>query len=280
MVTLFHDMMHKELEVYVDNMIAKSKTEEEHVQVLKKLFMRLRKFQLKLNPAKCTFGVRSGKLLGFVVSARGIEIDPDKVRVIQELPPSRIQKEVRDLMYIATVEKDFQEGGPWKLIFDGASNAIGNRIGAVLVSPGGNYYPFNSKLDFDCTNNMAEYETCIMGIRAAIERKINVLEVYRDSALVIYQLKGEWETRDPKLVRYQKLVMELIEEFDSVTFSYLPRDENQMADAFATLASMFKVNKLEDMKPIQISIYEAPVATLTMKRERMITLGTMTYCDM
>ncbi|XP_040951572.1 uncharacterized protein [Gossypium hirsutum] len=51
--------------------------------------------------------------------------------------------------------------------------------------------------------------------------------------------------------------MELIKEFDSGTFSYLPRDENQMVDALTTLASMFKVNKLEDMKPIQISIYEA-----------------------
>ncbi|XP_012482848.2 uncharacterized protein LOC105797411 [Gossypium raimondii] len=372
----------KELEIYVDDMIAKSKTKEEHVLVLKKLFMRLRKFQLKLNPAKCTFGVRSGKLLGFVVSERGIEIDPDKVRVIQELPPPRTQKEVRgflgrlnyiaradatlprqtantdlaifensmgcvlgkhdetgrkeraiynlskkftecetryspieklccaliwttrrlrqymlyhttwliskldplkylmestalngrmarwqillsefdivyvnqkaakgsaiadflasraledyeplnfdfpneDLMYVATIEKYFQEGGPWKLNFDGASNAI----------------------------------ACIMGIRAAIERKIKVLKIYGDSALVIYQLKGEWETRDPKLVCYRKLVMELIEEFDSVTFSYRPRDENQMADALATLASMFRVNRLEDMKPIQISIYEAP----------------------
>ncbi|XP_040944203.1 uncharacterized protein [Gossypium hirsutum] len=105
---------------------------------------------------------------------------------------------------------------------------------------------------------MAEYEACIMGIRAAIERKIKVLEVYEDSALVIYKLKGEWETRDPKLVRYQNLVLELIEEFDSVTFCYLPRDENQMADALATLASMFKVNKPEDMKPIQTSIHEAP----------------------
>ena len=46
---------------------------------LKKLFERLRKFQLKLNPAKCTFGVTFGKLLGFVVNKKGIEIDPDKV---------------------------------------------------------------------------------------------------------------------------------------------------------------------------------------------------------
>ncbi|KAK5786933.1 hypothetical protein PVK06_041583 [Gossypium arboreum] len=96
MVTLFHDMMHKEIEVYVDDMIAKSRGEEEHVANLKKLFDRLRKFQLKLNPAKCTFGVTSGKLLGFIVSERGIEVDPDKIKAIQELPPPRTQKEVRD----------------------------------------------------------------------------------------------------------------------------------------------------------------------------------------
>ena len=79
MVTLFHDMMHKEIEVYVDDMIAKSRTEEDHVVNLQKLFERLRKFKLRLNPAKCTFGVRSGKLLGFVVSQKGIEVDLDKV---------------------------------------------------------------------------------------------------------------------------------------------------------------------------------------------------------
>jgi len=62
MVTLFHDMIHKEIEVYVDDMIAKSRFEE-HLVNLMKLFERLRKFKLKLNPAKCTFEVRSGKLL-------------------------------------------------------------------------------------------------------------------------------------------------------------------------------------------------------------------------
>ncbi|XP_016683915.2 uncharacterized protein [Gossypium hirsutum] len=97
-----------------------------------------------------------------------------------------------------------------------------------------------------------------MGIRAAIEWKIKVLEVFGDSALVIYQLKGEWETRDPKLISYRKLVLELIKEFEGISFCYLPRDENQMADALATLAFMIKVNRHEDMKPIQMSIYEDP----------------------
>lgn len=60
MVTRFHDMIHKEIERYVDDMIAKYHTEEEHLVNLQKLFERLRKFRLRLNPNKCTFGVRSG----------------------------------------------------------------------------------------------------------------------------------------------------------------------------------------------------------------------------
>jgi len=59
LVTLFHDMMHKEIEVYVDDMIAKSRSEEEHIFNLKKLFERLRKYELKLNPAKCKQNVLS-----------------------------------------------------------------------------------------------------------------------------------------------------------------------------------------------------------------------------
>ncbi|XP_017635769.1 uncharacterized protein LOC108477789 [Gossypium arboreum] len=114
---------------------------------------------------------------------------------------------------------------------------------------------------------MAEYEASIMGICAAIECKSKVLQAYGDSALVIYQLKGEWETRDPMFIEYRGLVMELIKEFDDITFCYLPRDENQMADALATLASMVKVNKQEDVKPIQMSIYEAPTYCYNIEEE-------------
>ena len=98
MVALFHDLMHKELEVYVDDMIAKSRVDEDHLLVLKNLFKRLRRFQLKLNPEKCTFGVTSGKLLGFVVSQRGVEVDLDKIKAIIDLPPPRTLKEVRGIL--------------------------------------------------------------------------------------------------------------------------------------------------------------------------------------
>ena len=92
MVALFHDMIHHEIEVYVDDMIARSQTEEEHLDHLQKLFDRLKLYKLRLNPNKCTFGVRSGKLLGFIVSDKGIQVDPAKVKAIQEMPAPRTEK--------------------------------------------------------------------------------------------------------------------------------------------------------------------------------------------
>ena len=72
MVALFHDMIHHEIEVYVYDMIARSQTEEEHLEHLEKLFERLKKYKQRLNLIECTFGVRFGKLLGFVVIGKGI----------------------------------------------------------------------------------------------------------------------------------------------------------------------------------------------------------------
>ena len=76
-------------------MIARSQIEEEHLVHLRNLFDRLKKYKLRLNPNKCTYGVRSRKLLGFVVSGKGIEVNPAKVKAIQEMPAPRTKKKVR-----------------------------------------------------------------------------------------------------------------------------------------------------------------------------------------
>ena len=73
------------------------------------------------------------------------------------------------------------------------------------------YIPFMARLGFDCINNMAEYEACTLGIQAEIDFKVKLLKVYGDSALVIHQLRGEWETRDHKLIPYQAYIWKLID---------------------------------------------------------------------
>ena len=115
-------------------------------------------------------------------------------------------------------EKTSEEDG-WKMYFDGASNALGCDVGTILMSPEGNHCPFTAKLSFECTNNVAEYEACVLGLQAIIEKKIKSLKVYDDSALVICQLNGEWETRDSKLVPYQEYRHLILSRFIMVTFN-------------------------------------------------------------
>jgi hypothetical protein len=84
---MFEAQIGRNMEVYVDDMLVKSLTSCDHVADLAEAFDTLRKYHMKLNPQKCAFGVDSGKFLGFMVSQRGIEANPDKVRAILEMPP-------------------------------------------------------------------------------------------------------------------------------------------------------------------------------------------------
>ena len=93
--TLLHDMIHKQIEVYVDDMMVKSSTREGHFGAMDKFLTRAKKYNLRLNPKKCVFRVTFGKLLGHIVSQKGIEVDPDKVKAIQEMSPPKNEKEVR-----------------------------------------------------------------------------------------------------------------------------------------------------------------------------------------
>ena len=88
-------MMHKEIEVYIDDMIAKSCIAKDHLVDLRKLFKRLVKYRLRLDPNKCVFGASSGKLLGFIVNQRGIKVDQAKVQAIRDMPTPQTEKRIR-----------------------------------------------------------------------------------------------------------------------------------------------------------------------------------------
>ncbi|XP_070031711.1 uncharacterized protein [Nicotiana tomentosiformis] len=124
----------------------------------------------------------------------------------------------------------------WKMYFDGAVNIKGVRIGAILISPIGQYYPATARLRFFCTNNMVEYEACIMGLKIALDLDVHELLVMGDSDLLIRQAQGEWETRDIKLIPYKQCVQDLSNRFKSIEFRYIPRFHNELADALATLS--------------------------------------------
>ncbi|CAA0841932.1 Unknown protein, partial [Striga hermonthica] len=94
---IFKDQLGRNMEVYVDDMLVKSKMEADHVGDLRETFQTLRKYGMKLNPAKCSFGVKAGKFLGYMVTKRGIEVNPEKVRAVVEMKPPASVKEVQIL---------------------------------------------------------------------------------------------------------------------------------------------------------------------------------------
>ena len=94
---MFAQQIGRNVQVYVDDLLVKSRREEDHLEDLKETFNTLRSYNMKLNPRKCAFGVTAGKFLGFMVSQRGIEANPDKIRAIMEMAPPRNVKEVQSL---------------------------------------------------------------------------------------------------------------------------------------------------------------------------------------
>ena len=94
---MFNKQIGRNMEIYVDDMLVKSKEELTHLDDLKETFTSLKKYQMKLNLSKCVFGVASGKFLGFMVSQRGIEANPEKVQAIINMASPRTVKEVQKL---------------------------------------------------------------------------------------------------------------------------------------------------------------------------------------
>ena len=94
---IFRPQIGRNVEVYVDDMLVKSLDEGKHLDDLQETFNTLRRYSMKLNPSKCTFGVASGKFLGFMVSHRGIKVNPEKIKAILDIKPPQNIKEVQFL---------------------------------------------------------------------------------------------------------------------------------------------------------------------------------------
>ncbi|KAL8125842.1 hypothetical protein AgCh_013223 [Apium graveolens] len=94
---IFKDLIGKTMEVYVDDMLVKSLVKTDHITHLREAFEVLRYHKMMLNPTKCAFGVGSGKFLGLMVSKRGIEANPDKIKAILDMEPPKTVKDVQKL---------------------------------------------------------------------------------------------------------------------------------------------------------------------------------------
>ncbi|GKV22033.1 hypothetical protein SLEP1_g31937 [Rubroshorea leprosula] len=387
--------------VYVDDIVVKSLKARDHLTDLEETFNNLRKNRMRLNPAKCIFGVESGKFLGFMVSRKGIEVNPEKIKAVAEMEPSKSMKDVQrltgrvaalhrfisksadkcllffkimrlaaqkdesgkqkkfawnsecqaafdelksylsspplltkaddgEILYLylgisdeaissvysiaekaalavvtlarklrsyfqshtiivltdqplrqisqkpecsgrlikwavelgefeitfqqrsairaqaladfivecTSAHSDFQfEVDSWILYVDGASRNKGSGAGAILLGPDGYRSEHTLKFNFDATNNMAEYETLLLGLQLATALKVEAIQIYSDSQLVVNQVNSICEVVDPIMIKYVALVAELKSKFQKFHLSKIPRAENEQADSLSKFAS-------------------------------------------
>jgi ribonuclease HI len=128
------------------------------------------------------------------------------------------------------------------MFFDGASSSIGTGVGVVFMSPCQETISLSYKLEFETTNNVAEYEALVLGIRAAKEMGIRDIAVFRDVELIIQQVRNVYRAKHPRLKSYRNEVWDLIDNFFS-TFNipFIPREENTLANSLAVSASLFRI---------------------------------------
>ncbi|KAH7847405.1 hypothetical protein Vadar_025703 [Vaccinium darrowii] len=144
---------------------------------------------------------------------------------------------------------------PWKMWFDGSKTSQMAGIGVVLESPQGLKTKFGFQInEGECTNNQAEYEALVMGLELLLALKVDIVEVFGDSQLVINQVKGEFGCHSVGLKPYHQYVKLLIKQFHMITFTYVPRFFNEEADAVAQRASGFKFITDESKEFCQLTL--------------------------
>ncbi|XP_075518298.1 uncharacterized protein LOC142552407 [Primulina tabacum] len=386
MSQVFQKQIGRNIEVYVDDILIKTREMSCFIDDLTETFATLGKYEIKLNPAKCVFGVKSGKFLGFMVTDRGIEVNPEKIKAVIDMPSPQSTRDVqkltgriaalsrfisrsahwsypffqvlrkaqkfgwnegsvlikkegtdqRPVYYVShalrgaelrysEVEKialalvmtarklrpyflshpivvltnsplgrimthsevsgrmvkwtielgeydiEYQPRAPikaqaltdfliemiqpteeevWRVFVDGASNLSGCGVGVVIVAPFGEKIKLALRIDSRITNNKAEYEAVLSGLQAAQEVGASRVIIYSDSQLVAQQIKGAYEAKDEKMLKYLKLITARAATFTDWSIEQIPRGENGEADSLAKLAaSMSEALRIKKQAP-------------------------------
>src|SRR5436190_4831073 len=154
----------------------------------------------------------------------------------------RLYEDIPDESAEVHLAQTTQEDQVWQMFFDGASRVnpsgdLAAGVGIVLVSPHHHVIPRAFTLTKPCSNNVAEYNALLIGMKIAHGLGIKNLEAYSDSQLIVCQVQGLYAVRKPDLIPYYEATMQLAQKFKNFYVEHLPRRQNTHADALASLAT-------------------------------------------
>ncbi|GKC98695.1 reverse transcriptase domain-containing protein, partial [Tanacetum coccineum] len=159
------------------------------------------------------------------------------------------------------MEEEEELPEPWILFTDGSSCTNGSGVGLILTNPEGMEFTYALRFRFDATNNEAEYEALIAGLRIAEQMGVKNLQANVDSRLVSNQVNGTYVAKEADMIRYLEKVRALTKNFKAFSIKQIPRSENKKADALSKIAStsfahLSKQVLVEELKEKSISEVE------------------------
>ncbi|XP_013632991.1 PREDICTED: uncharacterized protein LOC106338596 [Brassica oleracea var. oleracea] len=269
---MFVDKLGITMEMYIDDMLVKSLHATDHLRHLQECFETLNKYGMKLNPAKCTFGVssgESGRLTKWAIELGELDI------TYKNRTAAKSQVLANFLVELAPeLEQDLiLPSSNWTLHVEGSSTTKGAGARVQLQSPTGELIRQSFSFGFPASNNEAEYKSLIAGLRLAKAVKSKRLSAYCDSQLVVSQFSGDYDARNDRMDAYLKIVQSLTAEFGFFELIKVPRGENICADALTALGS-----KLRDQvkRTIPIHRIEKPSIDIPIEQTLVAPLLQMT----
>ena len=133
--------------------------------------------------------------------------------------------------------KEYGAYSNWIMHFDGSKMLAGLGAGIVLTSPTGDTVQYVLQIMYTDSNNAAEYEALLHGLRMAVSMGIQRLEVRGDSNLAISQINGDFDAKDPKMAAYCNAVLKMSARFEGLEFHHVAQDNNQAADVLARIGA-------------------------------------------
>ncbi|XP_075499316.1 uncharacterized protein LOC142537709 [Primulina tabacum] len=164
---------------------------------------------------------------------------------IQYEPRTAIKAQALADFLAETVHQENKD--PWKVYLDDFSSNDGSGVGVVLISQAGEEAKLAVRLDFRASNNEAEYEAVLAGLRAARNVGASRVLIFSDSQLVAQQMKGVYDVKDENLIEYAQEVDRVREKFTEITFEQIHRKENEKADTIAKMAGTMGSLKTRDV---------------------------------
>lgn len=153
----------------------------------------------------------------------------------------------------------YEESKVWMMQFNDSCSTSSSRAGVVIISLEGHICPFAYGLQFECTNNTAEYEALLLGLKNAKDMGIKLLKVEGDAELIVKQIKDHFYVRNQRLQSYRQRVWNVIGWFDAFNIIYIPRSDNSRVDALAVSAALFMPHSDFRQNTFAIELINKPI---------------------